>query len=696
MKAPQVQPSLFAIHATTLHNNGWRPLPGYQDTKRPSINGWDVYCRRPWQEDELFDMIQGRGQTEGKMVCLAVQSDIIAIDIDVEVEQDVHFIWTMAQQILGVTPLRRIGRYPRMIIIYRSDGTVRSRKHHPLEIFCGSGQFVGFGYHLGAQKDYQWPVHSPLTLKSDDPSIPIISQNLLDRFLEACWTRIPKREAPNRDYVEALFVGDVLVQDREQAFALIEEKCNQLANAFEGGRNELLFHVSYVSGQAIASGLVRREEVEQSIINAATACGLFHEDGGIREVRNTMRSGFDKGGKAPFFTISKWFEKVEDVDPIPFEEPVAHLSLGVQFDENKPFTYPPSLIKGLLPRNGVAFIGGQSGAGKTFLVCDLAVALTTQQSFFGRKVKEKVGVVILAGEGAETLQPRITVARTARNIDAPLPIAWISNVPNLADAQSASIVLPELKKIGQHFQKVYGVRLGAVVLDTLAATFLMQDENDNSEAAKILKVLATMSQTLDCLVLPVHHYGKGAETGLRGASAWRAGSDAVLSVTAERNHLTGIVSEHKLWLAKSRVGEEGPVGDFDLKTLLIGVDEDGDELTSCYVVPQVAKQFTVAERKQSEELLMEIVDAGEWREDVRSEQWIGLAVAEAYGLDVTEKGQVVRIKALLKRLLEDKKLVVEIRQDEKRRPRKYILSSAPVAAPVEKSDILSEEFSVFD
>jgi hypothetical protein len=167
-------------------------------------------------------------------------------------------------------------------------------------------------------------------------------------------------------------------------------------------------------------------------------------------------------------------------------------------------------------------------------------------------------------------------------------------------------------------------------------------------------------------------------------------------VTAERNHLTGIVSEHKLWLAKSRVGEEGPVGDFDLKTLLIGVDEDGDELTSCYVVPQVAKQFTVAERKQSEELLMEIVDAGEWREDVRSEQWIGLAVAEAYGLDVTEKGQVVRIKALLKRLLEDKKLVVEIRQDEKRRPRKYILSSAPVAAPVEKSDILSEEFSVFD
>ena len=93
---------------------------------------------------------------------------------------------------------------------------------------------------------------------------------------------------------------------------------------------------------------------------------------------------------------------------------------------------------------------------------------------------------------------------------------------------------------------------------------------------------------------------------------------------------------------------------------------------------------------------MDIVAASEWREDVRSEQWIGYAVAEAYGLDATEKGQLVRVKALLKRLLEDKKLVVVVRQDEKRRPRKYIVSSAPVAAPVVKTDILSEEFSVFD
>ena len=63
--------------------------------------------------------------------------------------------------------------------------------------------------------------------------------------------------------------------------------------------------------------------------------------------------------------------------------------------------------------------------------------------------------------------------------------------------------MPQLKEVAANFQSNYGVRLGLVVLDTLAATFMLQDENDNSEASKIIRVLSTMSQALDCLVMPV-------------------------------------------------------------------------------------------------------------------------------------------------------------------------------------------------
>ena len=686
--------SRFALHAETLVRNGYRPLPGYQDTKRPSINKWDQYCNRQWEPQELADMIAGRGQQEGKMVCLAIQKELVAIDLDIDDQYLMDFVDNLAVKHFGKTPLIRIGRQPRMVLMYRNAGDIRSRKYHPIEVFAGSGQIVGFGYHMGAKRDYEWLVRSPLDLPADDPLIPMISQQQLDAFLNDCRTRITFKTAPATEYMQSLYLGDTLIKDREAALTQINQEATVAANAPEGARNESLFHLCFVAGQAIGAGLVTPEEVEPLILNAAEACGLMAvgDEDGIKEVRNTIKSGFTSGHTKPFFVVSNWFEKQETLEI----QVHPRQTSNIHYDEKKPFTFPPSLIKGLLPRNGVAFIGGQSGAGKTFLVCDLAVALTTQQAFFGHKVKEKVGVAILAGEGAETLQPRITIARMGRNIDDTLPIAWISNLPNLADPSAAAIVMPQLKEVAANFQSNYGVRLGLVVLDTLAATFMLQDENDNSEASKIIRVLSTMSQALDCLVMPVHHYGKGAETGLRGASAWRAGSDAVLSVTAERNHLTGVVSEHKLWLAKSRVGEEGPVGDFALRTMLLGVDEDGDELTSCYVVPEVAHKPSVAERREAEAVALEMLSGGEWRADPRSEHWAGVAIAEAYGLDLTNKTQLAQVKLILKRLISEDKLSEEMRKDDKRMLRKYIMSVAPVAAPVAKQDILSDDFSVFD
>lgn len=682
MNMHQPPPSLFNRLAPKLRDNHWRPLPGYQDTKRPSINGWNFLCDLPWNDNAFREVMLGRGKTEGKMVCLAVPREIVAIDIDVEDEAAVQLILDAAEYNLGVTPLRRIGRQPRCLLVYRSDGSIKSRKYHPIEIFSGSGQFVAFGFHTGANRDYQWPHLSPLELRSDDPSIPEIGSNQLMCFMERVWQIIPKKESVASDYIEALYAGDTLVQDRQDALFQISQKVQLLADANEGQRNETLFHVCFVAGQAIAAGLVRKEEIEEGIIGAAQACGLLTEDE-QRSVFATMRSGFEKGARAPFFVVAKWFEPIGgEAAPEPVSVAPEAKETNDPFDyyDTSKFEFPPSLVKNLLPKTGVAFIGGQSGAGKTFLAVDLAIALATGQPFFGRKVKEKVGVAILAGEGAETLRLRMNVAAQARNIDDPLPIAWMPNVPNLADSRHAPEIMAQLRRLGQRFQARHGVRLGVVIFDTLAATFLLENENDNSEAAKITKVLQNISFGLGVLCVPVHHYGKGAETGLRGASAWRAGSDAVLSVTADRNQLTGVVSNHSLWLAKSRVGEEGPVGAFSLKTMFVGLDEDDEEVTSCYVVPEVVKQISVEERKEGEALLMEMLGEGGWRESAQSGEWVGYAVAEAFSLDTDDKGQLVRVKMILKKLFEEGKIRTVSQQDDKRMLRKFVLPVAPPCA----------------
>lgn len=125
--------------------------------------------------------------------------------------------------------------------------------------------------------------------------------------------------------------------------------------------------------------------------------------------------------------------------------------LMLTFDGDASASPPPTLVKKLLPLTGVAFLGGQSGAGKTFVAVDLAVALASGSSFFGCPVQERVGVVILAGEGGDTLASRVLAARMARGMDWRLPIAWM-DVPDLNDKQSMAATVDALRGADQTFE----------------------------------------------------------------------------------------------------------------------------------------------------------------------------------------------------------------------------------------------------
>lgn len=247
---------------------------------------------------------------------------------------------------------------------------------------------------------------------------------------------------------------------------------------------------------------------------------------------------------------------------------------------------PPMLVKGLLPFDGIAFIGGQSGAGKSFIAVDLALALATATPFFGRAVREKVGAVILAAEGRGMLAARVEAARLER---APnerrLPIAWLAEIPQLMSPAEIKKFGSRLAVLGRHFKTEFSVRLGAVFIDTVVATFDMEDEDDNSEAARAIRKMRELGNACGALIVPVHHYGKSITTGLRGGSSWRGGADAVLSVLADRDDTTGEVRNRRLALAKSRDGAEGPIGRFTFRPVQIGIDCDGETFGTLVVEP---------------------------------------------------------------------------------------------------------------
>jgi hypothetical protein len=129
----------------------------------------------------------------------------------------------------------------------------------------------------------------------------------------------------------------------------------------------------------------------------------------------------------------------------------------------------------------------------------------------------------------------------------------------------------------------FEVRLGAVFIDTVKACFDMQDENSNAEVGRICNIIRYIGEALGVVVIPIHHYGKDAGTGLRGGSAWQGAADIVISVTADIDPVTGKISNRELALAKARDGDQGPLAPFMLEWVKLGTDEDGEEFGSSIV-----------------------------------------------------------------------------------------------------------------
>jgi AAA domain len=139
-------------------------------------------------------------------------------------------------------------------------------------------------------------------------------------------------------------------------------------------------------------------------------------------------------------------------DSVPVDELLGNLAY-MHRDPPKPKTDPTSnfyfdggqlpaprkmLIPDVMPAEGIAFIGGQSGAGKTFIAILMAVCLASGRAFFGRRVKERVGVVFVAAEGRNMVPARIEAAKIDLGVVEPLPIAWPRVLPDFGKPQAVA------------------------------------------------------------------------------------------------------------------------------------------------------------------------------------------------------------------------------------------------------------------
>jgi hypothetical protein len=180
----------------TLHRNSYRPVPVLGPHvatkaagKRPAMKSWEAICATADEAEITRWTNAQRNCTNTGLLC----GTLIGIDIDVLDAGHASRLTGMATDMLGPSPLSRIGRAPKILLAFRTntpfdkvqtsefqmlDGTVAR-----VEVLTTGQQFVGFGIHPDTKAPYHWPERSPLEVSLQD--LPIVSRDTCAAFIAA-------------------------------------------------------------------------------------------------------------------------------------------------------------------------------------------------------------------------------------------------------------------------------------------------------------------------------------------------------------------------------------------------------------------------------------------------------------------------------------------------------------------------------
>lgn len=231
------------------------------------------------------------------------------------------------------------------------------------------------------------------------------------------------------------------------------------------------------------------------------------------------------------------------------------------------------VIKGVLPTTGLAAFFGPSASGKSFLALDAATAIASGTPWFGHRT-QMAPVIYIALEGEAGYRNRVMAWEREHGQPLPSAMAFLMQPFKISDPQD----VVDLASVAQQGSVIF--------IDTLNRAAPTADENSSRDMGQILEGAKALQAATGGLVVLIHHTGKDASKGARGHSSFFAALDGAVSV--ERGK-TG-----RSWsVAKAKDGEDGLSYPFRLKRHVLGVDLDGDEISSCTVERDSGNVFSL-------------------------------------------------------------------------------------------------------
>lgn len=208
--------------------------------------------------------------------------------------------------------------------------------------------------------------------------------------------------------------------------------------------------------------------------------------------------------------------------------PASVLSLA-QLLVEQPTAAPACLLEpGLLPSQGILFVGGEPKVGKSLLVANLALSLAAGVDRLGFPIPAPRRVLVCQFElPVPQFVSRLAVMRRALGIAADERL--------LVDTRATGHLLSAAQGLGHFLQVAKAAAAEVIVLDPLYSTH-DQDENDTRAMAALCQSLLRLRDATRAALVVVHHVRKSIgrhEIGsaFRGSSALHAVGDSYVLLT---------------------------------------------------------------------------------------------------------------------------------------------------------------------
>lgn len=228
------------------------------------------------------------------------------------------------------------------------------------------------------------------------------------------------------------------------------------------------------------------------------------------------------------------------------------------------------LVKGLLDQGAMTVLYGPSNVGKTFVAMDLGFHVAAGRDYAGMRVS-RGAVLYVAAEGGRGAKRRVRALRDKFGVeDVPFFL-----LPSSVDLRRPDADLrPLISAIRDMMTELRarGFDLVLIVIDTLSRAMAGGDENSSVDMGHIVTHFDALRAATSAHLLVVHHSGKNVAAGARGHSLLRAATDTEIEIGE------GVVE-----VTKQRDLDKSWSSGFVLETRVLGVDGEGDPVTSCTV-----------------------------------------------------------------------------------------------------------------